>query len=72
MLWSPAGPFPLLFLRPPEHSSFHTVPSRPPTLVLKHMRVGGGFHSQAEGPALEHVGAPARMAHQASCVLDCL
>lgn len=53
MLRSPAGPLPRLFLRPPEHSSF-----QPPTLVLKPMRVGGRFHSQAEGPALMHVGAP--------------
>lgn len=69
MLWSPAGPLPLaffFFLRPPGHCSSH------PPLVLKHVKVGGGFHSQAEGPALVSVGAPARMAHQASCVLDCL
>lgn len=59
---SPAGSLPLLLLRPPG--------SLIPTRVLPHKE--GSFRNLTEGPALVPVGAPARVAHQASCVLDCL
>ena len=62
MQWSPAGSLPFLLLRPPGSLT-------PPPSGLPHKEE---LLDLTEGPALVPVGAPARVAHQASCVLDCL
>lgn len=67
MLWSPPGPLLLLFLRPPGLGSPDPHPSAPT------QGGEGGFWNLTEGPVLVTVDVPpARVAHQAACVLDCL